>query len=55
MEKRGLSIRTPDGAARPLAVAISRTIKHDDTVALCSERNQPTAIEILNHAAVAME
>src|ERR1700709_322585 len=50
-----LRFRRPKNVSRAIAVAISRAIKNDDPVILGSQFNQTARLEILDHAAVAVE
>src|SRR6478609_48294 len=55
LEEVGLGCRRPHHVAGPEAVAEAGTIEHDDAIVLGSEVDQAARLEILDHAAIAME
>jgi hypothetical protein len=55
MDQLGLGFICPDRAAWTLAVAESRAVEHDDPVRLSRHIDQAAGLEILDHAAIAME
>ena len=55
MDQVGLRFRRPDRAAGAPAVPISRPVKHDDAILLGGLVEQPARLEILDHAAVAVQ
>jgi len=55
MNEVGLGLRSPDGAARALAVTVARPIERNHSIFLGSHVNKTARVEILDHAAVAMQ
>src|SRR5215211_567492 len=55
MDQIRLGLGSPDCAARTFAVTEPRAIEHDDTVPLRSHGNETARLEILDHAAVAVQ
>lgn len=55
MNQIGLGFGCPHGIARPFAVAVTWSIKNDDTITVGSHGDQAARFEILNHAAVAVQ
>src|SRR5215204_4059753 len=55
MDEVGLSFRRPNRAAGTIAVAVSRSVKGDDTVVPGGHVNKAARLEILDHAAIAVQ
>ena len=55
VDQVGLRLRRPDRAAGPLAVAIARPVEDDHPVGLGRLRDEPARLEVLDHAAVAVQ
>src|SRR5215212_487296 len=55
MDEVGLSFRRPNRAAGTIAVAVSRSVKGDDTVVLGGHVDKAARLEILDHAAIAVQ
>src|SRR5215207_6536313 len=55
MQQVGLGFRGPDRAPRALTMAVSRTVEHDDAECLSSHIDEAAGLEVLDHAAVAVQ
>ena len=55
MDDVGLSLRSPKRAARAIAVAVPGPIKGDDAVVLGGQVDKAARLEILDHAAIAVQ
>src|SRR5699024_7141569 len=51
----GLGLRGPEGAARPLAVAVAGAVEGDDAVGAGGGVEEAAGLEVLDHAAVAVQ
>jgi hypothetical protein len=50
-----LRCRRPDNVTRPITMAETRTIEHDDAIILSGQIDQTARFEILDHAAITVQ
>ena len=55
VDQVGLRLRRPDSTARSPAVTVPRPVEDDDAIFLAALSRSPLKLEVLNHAAIAVQ